>query len=89
MLAQITATAPDWPIFAAQSGMAGLVLWWFMARMERLLRGQEIANTRLARSQLLLVISLDYANKAAKQEAREMIEAIDVTLAKSAKPEAE
>ncbi len=57
--------------------MAGVVLAWFMFRMESVMKGVTASNDRLARAQLVLVLSLKQASDAAKEQARDGIREID------------
>lgn len=69
--------APPWALVLAQSGVAGGVLVWFMLRLENVLKDLRASNDRLARAQLVLVLSFKQASDAAKDEARERIREID------------
>jgi hypothetical protein len=67
----------DWKVFGLQAGIAGIVLAWFMLRLEGVLKSLTTSNDRLARAQLVLVLSLKQASEAAKDEARSGIREID------------
>ena len=83
-LAQAAAD-PQWVVLIAQTGVAGAVLCWFMLRTEGRLKAIENANDRLARANLLLVVSLHQANETAKEQARVIIKEIDETKVREGK----
>lgn len=60
-----------------QLGAVGGVLVWFMFKTEPRLRGVEAAIDRMARSILLLVVSIPHATDTAKEQAKGIITEID------------
>lgn len=81
-IAQIT---PDWTALLVQGGIAGIVLGWFMWRTEGRLKCIENAVDRMAKANLLLVISLKQANDAAKSEANSLLREIEDARARDGK----
>lgn len=76
----------EWLGLLIQAGVAGVVLAWFMFRTEARLKGIENAVDRMARANLLLVLSLRDVNNAAKNEASAVIKEIDDAKARDLKP---
>lgn len=71
------AVSTDWVTLLVQGGVAGVVLAWFMFRTEGRLKAIETSNDRIARSVLLLVLSLRDVNTSAKSEAQKVLKEID------------
>lgn len=61
-----------------QLGGIGGVLVWFMFKTEPRLRAVEAAIDRMARSVLLLVISIPHATETAKEQASGIVREIDI-----------
>lgn len=59
------------------SGVAGVVLLWFMFRAETRFKGVERSVNRMSKSVLLLVVSMESANQATKEEARGLLREMD------------
>jgi len=68
---------PQWAELLTQTGIGATCLGWFMFRLEGKLIGMTNSNDRLARAQLVLVLSLKQSPDAAKEQAREGILEID------------
>jgi hypothetical protein len=60
------------------SGVAGVVLLWFMFRAETRFKGVERSVNRMSKSVLLLVVSMDSANHSTKEEARNLLRELDL-----------
>ncbi len=58
-------------------GVTGIVLGWFMTRMERRLNGNENAQNRQTRAMLMLVIRLGKKDDTLSVEAKGVIAEID------------
>lgn len=84
-VAQVVLPGTDWGALIAQWGILGVVLVWFMLRTEGLLKANTNALDRMARANLLLVISLKQANDASKTEAGAIIKELDEAKARDGK----
>ena len=56
-----------------QTGVAGILLWWFMNRTEHRLDGLERSIDRLTRTQLLALLADANAGEAIKTQARALL----------------
>lgn len=59
------------------SGAIGVVLLWFMLRMEPRMRGIEASIDRIARALMIAVIALRGVDRAIAEQAQEIVNEVD------------
>lgn len=60
-----------------QYGLSGSMLAWFALRAERRMKAMEVSGDRQARGIALLVITLNPHNSAVRDQANEIVDAIE------------
>ncbi len=71
---------PGWLGLAAQYGVMGIMLAWFMMRSEPRLRAIEAAIDRSSRAQLVLAMASPFLSQAGKEQVQAAIAEVDAAI---------
>jgi hypothetical protein len=80
LFAQGSPAPADWGSMLVQGGVGAIALFmlrWFMTKNDSALKANTNAVDRMARANLILVLSLKQADASAKEQARDLIKEID------------
>lgn len=76
----LDATSPQsWIVSLAAQGPLGVILIWFMVRLEKILKEHTASNNRLCRAQMVLVMTFRGATDAEREQAKQIMDELDAT----------